>query len=293
MISRNGRRNTCLFVLLIVVPLVFAGLQSVFADQPVTRTQSLQLNVGDTLVVQSDRSSIQQVLVEGNLTATNLSKPAQFPVNDFEIQALDAGSYQVRVIFDYPHDYTVNLFARTSDLTIPQNNATYYMSGGSLELDISATFNTQSAAAIATPSISPWDSFVGWVGKFSQAFPLWVKLLYFTLGLQFFGVGGLWIRREAKKKESTAQRLDPGDKLYLWLDVAYKFLLVSFVAIVAIMGGELLILFVLRFMFLASLSLLSLWDLFVIGFAAGVIIMVYLMRFTLEKAFDLKPIQDE
>ncbi len=286
-------RSACLFVLLLVVPLTFTGLHSAFADQTVTRTQAVLLNLGDTLVVQSDRSSIQQVFVEGNVTAANLSKPAQYPVNDFEIRALDAGSYQVRIIFDYPHDYTVNLFAETSDLTVPQNNATYYMSGGSLELDISATFNAQSATAVATPSISPWDSFVGWVGKFSQAFPLWVKLLYFTLGLQFFGVGGLWIRREAKKKESRAQRLDLGDKLYLWLDVAYKFLLVSFVAIVAIMGGELLILFVLRFMFLASLSLLSLWDLFVVGFAAGVIIMVYLMRFTLEKAFDLKPIQDE
>ncbi len=293
MISRNGLRSICLLVLLIVVPLAFARLQIAFADQTVTRTQAVQLNVGDTLVIQSDRSSIQQVFVEGNLTATNLSKPVQYPVNDFEIQAFDAGSYQVRVIFDYPHDYTVNLFAKTSDLTVPQNNATYYMSGGSLELDISATFNAQSATAIDTTSISPWDRFVGWVGKFSQAFPLWVKLLYFTLGLQFFGVGGLWIRREAKKKESTPQRLDLGDRLYLWLDVAYKFLLVSFVAIVAIMGGELLILFVLRFMFLASFSLLSLWDLFVIGFAAGVIIMVYLMRFTLEKAFDLKPIQDE
>lgn len=280
-------------MLLVVVPLGFAGLQSAFADQTVTRTQAVQLNVGDTLVVQSDRSSIQQVFVEGNLTATSLSKSAQYPVDDFEIRALDAESYQVRVIFDYPHEYTVNLFAKTSDLTVPENNTTYYMSGGSLELDITATFNGQSAPAIVTPSISPWDSFVGWMGKFSQAFPLWVKLLYFTLGLQFFGVGGLWIQREARKKESTAQRLDLGNKLYLWLDVAYKFLLVSFVAILAIMGGELLILFILRFMFLASISLLSLWDLFVIGFAAGVIIMVYLMRFTLEKVFDLKPIQDE
>ncbi len=77
------------------------------------------------------------------------------------------------------------------------------------------------------------------------------------------------------------------------MDVGYKFLVVSFVSIVAIMGGELVILFILRFMFLASFDLLSLWDLFVVGFAAGAIVMVYLMRFTLEKAFDLKPVDDE
>jgi hypothetical protein len=120
-----------------------------------------------------------------------------------------------------------------------------------------------------------------------------VKLLYLILGLQFVGVGGLWIRRETRKKETTAQRLDIGDKLYLWLDVVYKFLLVSLGAIVAIMGGELVILFILRFMFLVTINLLSLWDLFVVGFAAGAVIMVYLMRFTLEKAFDLKPVEDE
>jgi hypothetical protein len=87
--------------------------------------------------------------------------------------------------------------------------------------------------------------------------------------------------------------LDSGDKAYLWLDIIYKFLLASFVAIVAIMGGELILLFVLRFMFLVSLDLLSLWDLFVVGFAAGAIIIVYLIRFTLEKAFDLKPVESE
>ena len=54
-----------------------------------------------------------------------------------------------------------------------------------------------------------------------------------------------------------------------------------------------LALFILRFMFLASLNLLSLWDLFVVGFAGSVAVIAYLFRFTLEKIFDLKPIEDE
>jgi len=279
-------------VLILVVAL--AGIQSAFADQSVTRIQAIQLNVGESLVVQSDRSSIQRVFLEGNLSAANLTKPTQYPANDFELQALNPGSYALKVIFNYPNDYKVNLFVRDSDANFVKSSTMYYLSGGAFELDVNATFNPRpDNQANVTSSVSPWDSFVNWVGKFGEAFPLWVKLLYLVLGIQFFAVGGLWIRRETATKDATTQRLDAGDTAYLWLDVAYKFLLASFVAIVAIMGGELLILFVLRFMFLASLDLLSLWDLFVVGFAAGAVIIVYLIRFTLEKAFDLKPVEDE
>jgi hypothetical protein len=59
------------------------------------------------------------------------------------------------------------------------------------------------------------------------------------------------------------------------------------------MGGEVLVLFILRFMFLASLNLLSLWDLFVVGFAAGAVVIAYLARFLLEKGFDLRPTEDD
>ena len=246
------------------------------------------------MVVQSNMASMQQVFIQGNLSATNLTRPSRYPTDYFEIQAFNPGSFELTLMFDYASEYQVNLFTRSSDSSAPGNSTTYYLSGGAFELDVIAVFNASptSQAAIISP-VSPWDSFVGWIGKFGQAFPLWVKALYFVLGLQFFGVGGLWIARESKKKETTAQRLDLGDKAYLWLDVIYKFLVVSFAAILAIMGGELLLLFVLRFMFLASLDLLSLWDLFVVGFAVGAIIIVYLIRFTFEKAFDLKPVEDE
>jgi hypothetical protein len=120
-----------------------------------------------------------------------------------------------------------------------------------------------------------------------------VKLLYLALAIQFFAVGGLWIRRESSRKESTGQYLDAGNKIFLWMDVICKFLLTSFLAIIVIMGGELLVLFILRFMFLVSLDLLSLLDLFVVCFAAGILVMAYLIRFTLEKGFDLKPLEEE
>jgi len=279
---------------ILLVSIAFAALQTASADQILTRTVSVQLSTGDSLVVQSNRASIQQVFVQGNLTASNMTRPAHYPTDDYEIQAFDPGSFELRFIFDYPSEYQVNLLTRSSDSSSPGNSTTYYLSGGSFELDVSAVFNARpSTPPIAVPSLSPWDNFLQWIGKFGEAFPLWVKGLYLVLGIQFLGVGGLWITRESKRKETAGQRLDLGDKAYLWLDVVYKFLVVSFAAIIAIMGGELLLLFVLRFMFLASLDLLSLWDLFVVGFAAGAIIIVYLIRFSLEKIFDLKPMEDE
>jgi len=292
--SRNQIHLVPWVAVVLLVSLVFVGLQTASADQPLTRTVNVQLSTGDSLEVQSDRASIQQVFVQGNFSETNMTRLAHYPAADYEIQAFNPGSFELTFIFDYPSEYQVNLLTRSSDSSSLGNSTTYYVSSGSFELDISANFNARpNAPAVAVPSMSPWDSFLQWIGKFGEAFPLWVKGLYLALGLQFFTVGGLWIARESKRKETAGQRLDLGDKAYLWLDVVYKFLVVSFAAIIAIMGGELLLLFVLRFMFLASLDLLSLWDLFVVGFAAGAIIMVYLIRFSLGKLFDLKPVEDE
>ena len=274
--------------------IALTSAQAALAEQPVVLKEELDLNIGESLIVHSEPGTIQRVFVEGNLSSANITKPTEYPANDFELAAFNPGSYELRVLFDNAGEYTVHIFVKNLDSGASMNSTTYYFSGGPSELDINATFNTRpDNNATVTPSISPWDSFVNWMGKFGQAFPAWVKLLYLVLGIQFFAVGGLWIRRETARKESGTQRLDAGDKAFLWLDVAYKFLLVSFVTIVVIMGGELLILFILRFMFLVSLDLLSLWDLFVVGFAAGVVIMVYLIRFTLERAFDLKPMEDE
>lgn len=262
--------------------------------QPITRAQDIQLFVGDTLIVSSDQNSIQRVFLQGNLTAANLTKPAQYPANKFELTAFSSETYNLRVLFDLQTGYKVNLYVQPSDQSRTTNSTSYYLSGGPSELDVKATFITRPHnAPIVMPSESPWESLVNWIGKFGEAFPLWVKLLYFVLGIQFFAVGGLWIRRETAKRESGPQRLDVGDKAFLWLDMAYKFLLTSFVALVLIMGGELLILFILRFMFLVSFDLLSLWNLFVVGFAVSVVIIVYLIRFTFEKIFDMKPVEDE
>ncbi len=261
--------------------------------QAVVRSERVELNAGDMLIVHSDQNSIQRIAIEGNITNGTLLKPTQYPANQFGIATTEPGTLAVRAFFNLSSDYIVTVTAQTSNESTRLGNSTYYMSGGPFELDLTIVVGPHTTTDTVPAVLSPWDAFTGWVGKFGEAFPFWVKALYLILGVQFFAVGGLWIRRETSRKESSPQSFDSGDKIYLWIDIAYKFLLVSFLAIVLIMGGELLALFVLRFMFLAALDLLSLWDLFVVGFAAGIVIIAYALRFTLEKAFDLKPMEED
>jgi hypothetical protein len=262
-------------------------------QSPITRFQDIQLSAGDTLIIGSDQNSIQRVILQGNLTAANLTKPSAYPANQLKLQALSPGSYQLTIMFDLSTDYEVMVFDQRQG-QMATTNGTYYFSGGPSELDIKATFIARpTTASMIGFTESPWNSLVNWMGNFSEAFPLWVKLLYLLLGVQFLAVGGLWIRRETAKREGGTQKLDAGNKVFVWLDIAYKFSLAALVAIVVIMGGELLILFILRFMFLVFLDLLSLWDIFVVGFALGVTILLYLIRFVGERALDLKPLENE
>jgi hypothetical protein len=275
--------------------MILSALTIVDAEsQSIIRTQDLQLYVGDSLIISSDQTSIQRVLLQGNVTSVGVMKRVQYPTNRFEFTSLNPGIYDLRVLFDLQSDYRVNLYAQLSNQTRMMNSTSYYLSSGQSELDVKASFLARpSIPSVAMASESPWASFANWIGKFGEAFPIWVKLLYMVLGIQFFAVGGLWLHRETTRRESSPQRLDIGDKAFLWLDIAYRFFLSSLAAIVLIMGGELLILFILRFMFLVSLSLLSLWDLFVVGFAAGAVILVYVIRLGCEKILDMKPIEDE
>ena len=256
----------------------------------------MNLNAGDLLVIASNRTSIQKVLVAGNISDEILQKPNEYPANSFAIGSSGPGVYVLSIFFDYPGDYQVDLFVQHADGSAATNSATYYVSSDSIELDVNANFSRPTTLSVAKTSPSktpPWQSFVSWLSKFGEAFPIWVKLVYLILGIQFLTVGGLWIRRETAIKGTSTKHHDKGDIIFLWFDVVCKFLLVSFLTIVAVMGGEVVVLFVLRFMFLVSLNLLSLWDLFVIGFAGSVAVIAYIFRFTLEKAFDLKPIEDE
>jgi len=85
-------------------------------------------------------------------------------------------------------------------------------------------------------------------------------------------------------------RFDRGNLLYVWSEVLYKFFITAFLVIAAVMSGQFILISVLKFMFLAQVDMLGLWDLFVLGFAAGIAAIPYGFRVCLEKSFDLKPL---
>jgi len=305
-----SKGQVLLLVLTFTMILLIPAAKAVFADQQnITNIQGIGLYVGDAIVIKSDQQSIERVFLQGNLSAANYG-PAQYPTDQFAFTSLSPGSFLLRLFFNYSSGYKVDL--ETSNQTTmtnvsgrimpgvtpfpqlnqPSNSTTYYFSGGPSELDVNAIFTPRpysTSEVFASPSVG----LIGWSGSFGEAFPLWVKLLYLILGVQFFIVGGLWIRRETEKRQSSSRRFDLGDKIYLWVDIAYKFLLVSFAALGIIMGGEVLIIFILRYMFLITVTPLSLWNLFSLGFALGAAVIAYLIRVGFERGFDLKPMDDE
>jgi len=271
-------------VMALVTSLVHAETSSV------ERSESVVLQTGEWLAVSSNRESLQFVEIRGNLSATKFSSPSRYPTNSFNLTSNTEGHYSIGLTCSYPSEYDLTVSVWTSS-GAKQEEASYYVSSGQLLLTIDLDFK---APDLVTPlaTSSPWDSFVGWTTRFGDAFPLWVKLLYLLLGVQFAAVGYMWIRFErcAREDDSAAWRLDRGNLVYLWSEILWKFLLTAFLLIAAAMGGQLILVSVLRFMFLAQVNMLSLWDLFVLGFAAGIAAIAYVFRFCLEKSFDLKPL---
>jgi len=275
---------TVVLVMALVTSLVHAETNSV------ERSESVVVHTGDWLSVSSNRESLQLVEIRGNLSATTFSSPSHYPTNSFNLTSNAQGQYLVRLTCSYPSEYDVTISVQTSDAA-RQEGTSYYVSSGQLLLTINLDFK---APDPVTPiaSSSPWDSFVGWTTRFGDAFPLWVKLLYLLLGVQFAAVGYKWIGFEssARDDDSAASRLDRGNMVYLWSEICWKFLLTAFLLIAAAMGGQLILVSVLRFMFLAQVNMLSLWDLFVLGFAAGIAAIAYVFKLCLEKSLDLKPL---
>ena len=302
-------KRQLLIVLLAFTILLVPAVRTVSADQPiVTNVQGIDLYAGGTIVVKSDQQSIERAFVQGNLSAATYT-PVQYPTTQFTFTSTSAGSFILRVFFNYTTGYKVDVLAsnQTANANTARfmpgvsplfnqpstaNSTAYYLSGGPSELDVNAIFLAVPSSTSAV-SASPSVGFLGWSGSFGDAFPIWVKLLYLILGVQFFIVGGLWIRRETERRKSSSRMFDFGDKVYLWVDIAFRFLLVSFVALCLIMGGEILILLILRYMFLITVTTLSLWSLFSLGFAFGAVVIGYLVRAGLERGFDLKPMEDE
>jgi hypothetical protein len=254
------------------------------------RSESVDLHTGDWFSVSSNRESLQSVEIRGNLSAARFPSALHYPTDNFNLTSYDQGHYSIRLAFDFPSEYDVIILVNENN-TPRKEVASYYFSSGQLLLTVDLGFGAPDQITSGSHTTG-WDDFASWTTRFGDAFPLWVKLLYAVLGIQFVAVGYEWIRfeNEGRRYESSMSRFDRGNLLYLWSEVLYKLLLTAFLAIAAVMSGQFILVTVLRFMFLAQVNMLDLWDLFVLGFAAGIAAIAYAFKLCLEKSFDLKPL---
>ncbi len=253
---------------------------------------SVNLETKSTLVVRSDQLSIKTVILQGNLTAATISTNT-YPSKNFTITANSTQQYVLNLWFTYPSAYTAFLEAQTPGSNSVAQLTSYYVSGGDLNLTISAAF--QAGPGLGSGPPLGFNSFYDWLTQFGNAFPLWIKILYLVLGVQFVFVGHRWIKFEDDRRrlEGHLPPLDRGNKLYIWIDVAFRGLLTGFAITLAIMVGELMIILIAQYLLFVNLSLLSLLDFFSLFFVVVLALMIYLAREGLDRFLDLKPIMED
>lgn len=286
------RLITALLVVVVCVGLV-SGLAVASAQTAgQTATQKVDLYVGEVLQVYADKRSIQVVTLIGNLSTASYPQDAVFPTGTFELGASSPSKYGLKVTFSGDEPYTVRL-VRAGNQRPSTELLSYFISSGDFLLEVEVTFQPKPQGSAGSQTL--WEAFTSWLTRFGEAFPIWVKLLYLVLGVQFAFVGGMWIRFEGRRRQqdNVISAFDGGNVAYLWTDVVYRFLMAAFVVLAVIMGGQYLLVLILRYMFLAPVELLSLWDLFVLGFGAGIVLIAYALRTMLGRSFDLRPLEDE
>lgn len=255
--------------------------------------QTVHLYTGGTLKVDSNQNSIQKIVVQGNITAAKISNQT-IPARTFSLSTNTTQFYTVMVFFSLPGSYTATI---TLNNPAGQGNSTqipsFYVSGGSLNLTMFANFDQ--APPGQPPGAIGWSSFTGWVLQFGGAFPLWVKLVYLALSVQFGFVGYRWIKFEDERRrlEKHLPPIDRGNKLYLWTDIIFRALLTGFVLCIIVMIGEAVVILVAQNLFFVNLTIVSLLDFFSLFFVAILALIVYITREMMDRFLDLKPLLDD
>jgi hypothetical protein len=286
------------------------------AGTAIERTEQMSMPVDSWLIITSNRQTLQTVEVRGNMTAAELTTPASYPTDYFNFTSISPGPYEIYLSFNYSSDYNVTIATSsqsgntgtgtaveapasihgiiTAVSPRPVEYATYYVSSGQLLLTIELDVNPQNAAS-EIPNRPPWESFMDWLARFGAAFPTWVKLIYLLLGVQFATIGYTWINYENRTRMESAPGsvFDFGNKFYIWCEIFQKYCLTAFLIIAVLMGGQYIVLYVLNFMFLLPVNMLSLWDLFVLCFAAGMAVIAWLSKLILKKTLDWEPTFEE
>jgi len=284
-------------VIVSLVLMLFTTLMLLnIANAAINAEPKITLHVDDKLRVSSDKPSIQRLKISGNLTAANYTNPIENGIRIFDFSSTQPNQYVIELVFFYIEEYSI--FIQVFEYASGQvtNYPSYFVSQGNFTVVLQLNVEKQTPVAVTrieTGSIL--RGLISWSTEFGNSFPTWVKILYVILGLQFLVVGREWMSYEnyRRKSESSLPVFDRGNKLYLWTNILCKFQLTVFVVTAILMVGQVFLVYLLRYMFLIILNLVSLWDLFVLGFMAGMTAIAYVARTILERYFDLKPIDEE
>jgi len=282
----NGRWLLAALALLMLASITSSSYAATPSPQ-----ENVNLYAGNKLIISSTQQAIKSVIVRGNLTAASVSNRT-YPAKDFTLTANSTQIYTLNVWLSYPSTYTTTIVI--SDPLAGSNSqyTSYYVSAGDLNLTVFAAF--QPAPSSGGVPLS-WSSFFDWFGQFGSAFPLWIKVLYAVLGVQFAFVGYRWIKFEDDKRrvEGHLPPLDRGNRIYLWIDVVFRTLLAGFIISLALMLGETVVITVAEYLFFVTLNLFPLVDLFSLFFVAVLGLIIYIAREGLDKFLDLKPMMED
>ncbi len=254
--------------------------------------ENVSLYAGNRLIISSTHQAIKSVIVRGNLTAATVSN-VSYPARNFTLTTNSTQLYTLNIWLSYPSTYTTAIMINDPRAGSNSLYTSYYVSAGDLNLTIFAAFQAAPSNGEGVPL--SWSSFFGWFSQFGNAFPIWIKILYTILGAQFAFVGYRWIRFEDEKRriEGHLPPLDRGNRVYLWIDVAFRTLLAGFIISLALMLGETVIITVAQYLFFVTLNLFPLVDLFSLFFVAVLGLTIYLAREGLDKFLDLKPMMED
>jgi len=242
----------------------------------------------DILLISSTRSAIQSVYIHGNLSQIVFDSPKAYPTSEISLTANAQANIDLTIVFENIEDYGVAIVVETESGNV-RHIDNFYLSNGSFTLDIAVSVVPSQMKTSEVHVLSAED-FSNWFVQFGQAFPLWTKLLYLVLGIQFLFVGYERIAFDSQRRRDRKLRpLDSGNRIYVSIDVIYKFLLTCLALTALLMVGQAAVLAILRLMFLANINMPSIWNLFVLVFLAVITVFAYLLRAVLHHKFDLDP----
>ena len=281
------RGKRLLVALLVLFTLSSISLGSANAVDSV----AIAIRPGDTLSVSCTRPAVQRVFIHGNLSQIQFDAPAEYPASQISLVAVAPGSLDLTVNFQHPEDYIVSVTVRTTSGDL-RDVEDYFLSNGEFTLDVTLSIMASQAKSSTDMRIPSTKDFSNWLVRFGEAFPLWTKVLYAFLGFQFLFVGYERILFDDQVRGSRKLRpLDLGNKIYISVDVLFKFLLTCFAITAVLMIGQVAVLALLRLIFLVNIELPSIWNLYVLAFGAVVTLSAYLLRFLLQNRFDLEPLE--